>query len=440
MTRRYKPNRKYKSRRKQRNSKKGGQFLRAGTTGCVFRPNLKCKASEVRDNKYVSKLMPAGSGQSEYDFTKFLAPIDAENRYFVYPSELPYLDVEAEFLRRLNTDEDLTTPTLNSKTCGLTNQTSFDILKMRYGGEDLEVVTVYNNELFLLLKGLLNVFEGLLLLHKNGYMHNDIKDKNIVALWEDGSFNVRVIDFGQTGKVDGGTFHIWNRNNYFWSYDFRLYRTNKGADDDINNDSYSTDRYRREMSTQSFPLMFLHSNNGEPINDAWAADLNRRINALDAPAQDKLLMTCETYSLGVTLYKLYNRITGHNLTDANTIETPKQADKTAAQCLVNNLSRPLFDLILKMCSADPFNRLTLENAYTGYKTLIEKAEKTHVDGLLTVGSKWRKRCIIANGNKRIDIPDGTNEQACLAIEGACYGPLPPGAEGPWCYKPAGPRK
>ena len=416
----------------------------------------------VRDNRFVSKLMPAGSGQHEHDFTKFLTPFDPENSYFVYPIESPCLNITAADIIQLNPGDDLTTTTLNEKHCGLDGKTEFDVLKMPYCGEDLESVIVYNNELFHLLKGLLNVFEGLLLLQKDGYMHNDIKDKNIVALWEDGSFNVRVIDFGETGQVNSDGFHIWDRNDYFWSYDFRLYRKNKRADADnspypwlreprdefwdehpappeaeyYKYKYYSMRNYLEKLAEQGFPLTLIHKIDGKIIDDAWAADLKVRIEALNVEEQNKLLMTCETYSLGITLYKLFNRITGHKLTDTNAIETPEKANKTSSQCLVKNLSRPLFDLILKMCNVDPFKRLSLEDAYKGYKTLIEKSERAHVDGLLTVGSKWRNVCDFSLRPQRKEFYEqgktGITAEGCVN-DGGCWVEEPPGG-GPWCYK------
>jgi serine/threonine protein kinase len=465
MTRRYKPNRKYKSRRKQRNSKKGGQFLRAGTTGCVFRPNLRCKDGDVRDDRYVSKLMDAGRATHEYESTKFLKAFDADNKYFVYPTEVPCLRITPEKLVELNREDDLKHETLDLKNCGLKGSTLFDVLKMPYGGEDLESVFVYNNELFLLLQGLYNVFEGLLLLQNNGYMHNDIKDKNVVAAWQkNGSFNVRIIDFGETKKVNSGSFHIWDRNDYFWPYDFRLYRKNKAADDDdapypwllnprdehwnthpvpeekdyYKYTYYSMRNYIGNIKEQGFPFMFLHAHEDDPQSEEFASNLKARIDKLPEDAQNKLLWTCETYSLGITIYKLYSRITEHKLSDVTTLEVHQESTNSLVE---DNLSRPLFDLILQMCNVDPFKRLTLKGAYIQYKSIIESAKKK-LGAALPLSLEWRKNCIINHGAQRTDFyPEGKNNatpEGCVS-DGGCWGPEPPGG-GPWCYKPAGPRK
>ena len=80
----------------KKKSKKGGEALGAGTFGCVFRPNLKCKDLKIKFKDGVSKLLFTKDANEEMEIIKKIMPIiekipDNEN-YFIPNSEQLYIN------------------------------------------------------------------------------------------------------------------------------------------------------------------------------------------------------------------------------------------------------------------------------------------------------------------------------------------------------------
>jgi len=181
-------------------NQKGGKLIGSGTEGCVFSPNIESK--NYKPNlKYVSKLIGKASGLSEEDVQKKLQlqKIDPEMKHLNYPMSF-------ENVEKIN----VTTDNINN--CSIINQAeykrngqnylrdNFINIIMEYGGISLDKYKEHSeeyknktNRLEMVLLRYIDIAYNIYVLNRNGIIHGDINDRNIV-LGSDGK--PRIIDFG----------------------------------------------------------------------------------------------------------------------------------------------------------------------------------------------------------------------------------------------------
>jgi serine/threonine protein kinase len=312
-------------------------------------------------------------------------------------------------------------------------------VKIPYGGKDLSKLAVTQGDIFAFFTGFENIFHGLLVLHKKNIAHLDVKSANMVGEKKDDTYVLKVIDFGLSKKTDikshNSEFYNYKYEdkkivyadpiNYpFWSYDLRL--LNKDIFQKLYAEKIKTDIdiFNYEFSQYKYPKILI-----EGITPNLVEELLVKI---DDTNKSEVLLKSDVFSLGLTLYSIWRRLTGYGLDDNGKLTYteakgltgiyPDQAEEfiednfkgllpvnwemhisksTGVVYFYNTKSRlsfwdankiktadaeieasnKVFELVIKMCESDPFKRLSLEDALTEYTSVVLPSIKTAYDSV-----------------------------------------------------------
>jgi serine/threonine protein kinase len=177
-----------------------------GGFGCVYyTPALPCKKksntrrikNSLHNNNFgrtVSKLLSGKEAAQELMLAEKLRPLDPEFKYFLYPSEtceprksnMNHCAEKGPDIYNSQAEEPAPTPKL---------------VFSPYGGKPFDKFVVDFNTIKPFLKSITNLFEGLIILYENQYLHCDIKGDNILVLEQNGEYILRYIDFGLSGSL-----------------------------------------------------------------------------------------------------------------------------------------------------------------------------------------------------------------------------------------------
>ena len=216
----------------KKGNKKGGEAVAAGSYGCVFRPPIRCASGEEPKASHISKLMYNDKSvykeKEEMDKVKeIIKKIPNNDKYFLVmdtnlcdpgklsAEDLKYFDDKCN----LFTENGINSNNVNN------NLKHLKLITIPDGGIELDDyihnIVLMNNEiekyrLFIQVNTsliqLLN--NGIVPINKNGLLHMDIKGNNMLV---DSSVQVRLIDWGLSGKNDGITipYEVTNHNLHF---------------------------------------------------------------------------------------------------------------------------------------------------------------------------------------------------------------------------------
>lgn len=186
--------------------RRGGGIIGKGTYGCIYKPSLKCEnKNESRENR-ISKLLSRNEGSKEMEQAAlFRNRIDPSQKYFLYGDQICDLNVtiQNDAIKQL-LEANIAEQNRNKRKCTASNiinsgQISASIVQMPYGGKtpgDFKIHPTYYLGFF---KTLENIFTGIRLLHRNGYVHHDVKKDNILII---PGMGARIIDFGLMRRID----------------------------------------------------------------------------------------------------------------------------------------------------------------------------------------------------------------------------------------------
>jgi serine/threonine protein kinase len=174
-----------------------------GGFGCVYYPALPCKKKSntrriknaLRNNNFsrtVSKLLSGKEAAQELILAEKLRPLDPEFKYFLYPSD----DTCEPRKSNMNhcAEEG---PAIEANNTEAPPKLVFS----RFGGTPLNKFKVSFDIIKPFFKSITNLFEGLIILYENQYLHCDIKGDNILVLEQNGEYILRYIDFGLSGSL-----------------------------------------------------------------------------------------------------------------------------------------------------------------------------------------------------------------------------------------------
>jgi serine/threonine protein kinase len=290
--------------RKQR----GGRLVASGGTKCAFQPTLKCDGGpspHVPDPTKISLVLDGTKVVDEMISRYILNTKDQYQNYFLYPEDSCELDITdpysvAEF-NRCPIRGSIRAPYMI---------TNLD------GGTNLYKLILSPDQYVQFFYGFLNIFDGLVLLHSNNIVHNDIKPGNIVALQlPRNEFKVRMIDFGNITKTDSVTpdRNVDPTPAYeYWSYDLAgIYDPRKDVLEASLNKSMQAHNLPSGVS-HLYPKNFLYANMVDPslkdITLMLIVDWYGRMTPVER--YKTAYEQCDIYGLGITLYQLLYRFFG----------------------------------------------------------------------------------------------------------------------------------
>jgi len=382
------------SRKRKYSRKKGGRFIGKGSYGCTFIPSLLCK-DERTPREGVSKLLTnKDEAQIEIKISQKLLSIDPERKYFLTSTGDCVHDPSS-----LNMSEK------NGKSCNKyqTGRNTRDRYLIFYpmGGQNIDSVILPSDKYSVFIKSLRNLFEGLVVLHRADIFHADIKEDNILSLYENGNYNTRFIDFGLTSviRVNGlSTLNILANHeimNYHPYYPLDVILMTESSRRRINQ------KFINDWNTK-IKTSYLYV----PQSVYWDRNWNLNINSDTIMQQyndnyifygdiKRITKSIDIGALGIALYTLYSRLTGHysridNSTSKNTIaiNIPGYQGKIQLKDLrvehfngdreiygwhlniASNFSLKFFDLIIKMLDINGSLRLTAEEALEYFDSIL----------------------------------------------------------------------
>jgi len=226
---------------------KGGKFLDKGGFGCVITPALPCTSSDINLDKSVSKIIKTESSDitKELKISNMLKKLDPGQHFYItidkycFINKIPenrtdltnvkYKNDDLSEYSIINNDKLLNkngkTKKLDKVFCDIDLDLKPINLIMPYGGISLSSIMktnrkgndikakmhqMFNDNLIIYFKHLII---GLLKMHNNRIVNKDIKQRNIMLLWNfnDGKANIstnnimsiRYIDFGLSQFLTG---------------------------------------------------------------------------------------------------------------------------------------------------------------------------------------------------------------------------------------------
>lgn len=377
---------------------RGGAYVGAGSSGCGFRPALRCRGEATRRAGKFSKLVKKSIAREEIQFRNMLTPLDPHQQYFLYPETVCK---PAPFA-----------PEDNIAACPLALPRTRDrrVIIMGKGGRALTKFQPLHGDYPAFFRSLLNIFDGLGRLHANGIAHNDVKPDNIVTRRRaNGEYHTRLIDFGLT--INGGDlvaratnredtmykYRVLQTNYLYWSFDMRL--TDPAvlglaavASRSIGNEIR---RYYNEVAQRRDYIPYNAFNNPR-LELADVTQIGLTLLAMPVADRHRFIVTqSDILGFGLTLAETYYRLTGHidrggtdphiQLIDGFSGPGPSAyvdpedahhdydaADRAWHISVRDNISLPLYQLVRRMIDANPFTRIPLDAARAAYAMLLPR--------------------------------------------------------------------
>jgi len=282
-------------------------------------------------------------------------------------------------------------------------------VEIPYGGKDLSNLAVTQEDIFAFFTAFENIFNGLLELHKKNIAHLDVKSTNMVGEKEGDTYSLKVIDFGISKKTDikshNSEFYNYEYKdkkivsaepiNYpFWSYDLRL--LNKDIFKKLYGENIPMDiiDFKNNFTYYKYPKILIKGIDSDLVE--------KLLVKIDDTNKSEVLLKSDVFSLGLSLYSIWRRLTGYALDDEGDLthldalngmsrsETDDAYIPANSQILICKntnkacikktteieASKKVFELVIKMCISDPFERLSLEDALTEYTSVVLPSIKT----------------------------------------------------------------
>ena len=354
---------------------KGGQKIGEGTYGCVYKPALRCRGSDIRPENTVSKLMVASEARKEISEMKRIHEIDPEYHFHLRgpqhcpPNELdPEIDgylgdcyaVEDEFFADLS------------------------ILHLEDGGQDVRKFAntiahtrrtsdseTQANHYIKLFSNMKNLFEGLSIMRSNKYGHFDIKDQNVVV--KDHVY--KFIDFGLASDFRNAPYNVPFQSTYFaWPLEAFLIRANT-----YDKAEELLLKVRSKFSEYAYITRHFNTSNGlnSPIHSMIGQSSMQPalLNYIDNVGMDayrrEIIAGVDTYSLGIMLIMLWHKILGTKFIWTETSKDYYMPGSKHYEALGK-----IRTLIYKMTHPLAFKRIHIDDAIIEHKNIMDLIERT----------------------------------------------------------------
>ena len=371
----------------------GGKVLGEGSFGCVFKPGLRCvdKAEHVGNSSgrrgkrgMVSKVFDSQEDlDTEWDFSKVIAKIDPEQKYFIYGAT------------RCNTSPKQISRDPQHNECSLINgyesKQKFPQIIMKDGGMTFAkyLPDMYEKGTPLtrrdVIRIILPALKGLVLFAKAGYVHQDIKTINVVV--DPKTQELRIIDYSLMKKIkeiyDPEANHKLYSDYWVNPAEYRVFtaleEVQKGLDPVKFDPTWKNRFIRKIVDREAETLRFIHSSSNDrydlysKFKMFWRAGeqeetLLKLVNKMIAKPLDKrrTFMTrvaarSDVYSVGLLIVDVYEWIMSEKKDNYD--------DVVAFHEIVRGLIHP-----------DPFLRLTAAKAVKKAEAFLKTVPSKRVPG------------------------------------------------------------
>ena len=409
---------------------KGGVFVGKGTYGCVYKPALACerddKDAAAARRHQISKFMKPAAADEEMTQQALWAPIDPDQKYFLYPLEScpPKHMTEAELDACSDGEKEGRKRRFDSAAAG-------SLVQMNNGGIDVYVYPFRRIDLSPFFKSCSNLFEGLI--QAGTRIHMDIKPANIVTdytpeRYEEGgkkferpAFTTRYIDFGlsfdskdlvdlaKEPRFSGSMrtpYKIFSKNYPYWGPEVFFANPATKADgmDETYLKTFQSDFFARQVPHKPFKALTLET----------MTAIGRRLVSLDVKKRHETIFKgSDLLALGRTLSELYYDHIGHfDFGNEGKPEIYINQDDTKKAILVSalkpstfysseavewhkdvakNISTPFYKLIRSMMHPNVFERCTIQQAKAAYDAIFvnEDNREAHINRLFSIDNLRR---------------------------------------------------
>ena len=367
---------------------KTSQIIGEGKYGCVLKPSLKCRKTKKSfhyKNK-ISKIMKTSESATEMVEYDIMKRIDPSHQYYLgYPTKCSPKKTEMA-KKSVKKCEHFSEKKLDE----------YDLLVMEYGGLNIKQFAHWvdkqssNNSSKKYQKIMKDfwlecrrMFDGVLLLKKNGVLHNDLKPQNIV--YDMKKKRTNFIDFGLT-LFSKDVRKMCEESKYYndslhWSYPPEIILTNKDKFNkitegekshtqfslrekefkdfvkDVEDDQDGHINYFMEVTEKSFGYP-LESETESPLLDMVKQHIEDfhtfLYKEIDEHSYDDFMNafinTMDVYGLGVSLIYLLHR---------------------TADLIPETVAKQLNALFLRMLHFNVFQRIGPEEAKQEFETIIQ---------------------------------------------------------------------
>ena len=330
--------------------------MKSGASGILYRPALRCLGETERRVDKISKLMREDEAENEYELNQVIKKIDVNQKFFIYTDMMCVPDTNI-----INDDVSQNKAIETIKA----NYRDPRLLLFNYGGSDLWDIEVCDKDLLKFFEGFENIFQGVKRLHYHNFLHFDIKPTNIVSeQLLDGSFNIRLIDFGLSRTVDYVCDGNLNVNYAYWPFDTKLHG------EDYTYSEFDVDEfYKKQFSScDYYPRCFLFKDNIRLIKRDFMVNLQQDILSKKVDVA-RLSKSIDIYSLGRSLSEIYGKLLKHRYVNFHTIAIETDIDETQ-ELIRSEVSFPVYYLCEMMTSVNPHLRPTIEECCDIYKNIL----------------------------------------------------------------------
>ena len=372
---------KNKARRKvYKKTQRAGKFIFAGSSGCTFRPALKCVKEDIRRPGKISKLMDKELAKEEFEVRELLKDIDPTFEYLIYPEDMCVPDItNAPATASATAPATASAPATataaaedNYEACKLIDLTNKyiipTVLILPDGGTNLEIINVEKEDFLAFFEAFLNIFKGIELLHRNGIAHLDTKPANMVGLrLVTGEYKVRLIDFGLTRKAEEASKQIHIENYLYWPFDIKL-TTNLYT----YNPKDVADYYRiQKIRGSYYPDWLWYDKHGDAMIDKQLIAAIRTVITSGAATSISLIYGVDIFALGRSLAEIYGRLLRHRYIGYNNVKVETATGSVAIQENIKQfVSLPIYKLVEKMVNVNLFERPSITEAIRMYEEIL----------------------------------------------------------------------
>jgi len=363
----------------------GGKIKGKGAYGCVFQPSLECKyPNETEKNKnYISKLVVSNEAQKELRISKFI-----ENNL---PNYEKYALIWEKNCTPSSKQIDKDLHKCNFAINIRKKNNDYSLLVAQYGGTTFEMkinsliriikknkLQNFKNNYINFIKETEGLFLGVKEFYENNFIHNDIKELNILKLVKSNDSlkkGVRFIDFGLSAVIPKDNNFLKERsyscfNEPRWYYIYPPEYLYCMANTFELEDEYDKDSYKKRMlynDIRDVHVKIVHTCRSNKEFDDRIKNIILKAKDGDYNSNDTLyeiFMKVDIYSLAMSFVFLFIYSRGSNV--------KKNISKIFSKSKKGTFLGDFKLLLKKMLDLNYKKRIEPPNAYIEFTRMINK--------------------------------------------------------------------